>query len=254
MPTQATAAKTILITGANRGIGQQVARVLATQGWDVLVGARDRKKGDATAKRLREETGGRLRAVELDVTSDESVSTAAQKLRDGAIQLDALVNNAGVYGASASPAQTLETNFFGPLRTTLAMLPLVRDGGSVTNVTSGLGSLANLDARHRSQLVAITDRDALAAQVRSLAGTSGRGWGTDVYGASKAALDQLTRILARELAPRSIRVNSTDPGWARTEMGGRGAPRSIEEGGASVLFGVTTDKTGGVWRDGNPIG
>jgi NAD(P)-dependent dehydrogenase (short-subunit alcohol dehydrogenase family) len=247
MPTQA---KTVLITGANRGIGQQVARVLATQGWNVLVGSRDRKKGEATAKRLREDTGGRLRAVELDVTSDESVTTAAQKLRDGAIALDALVNNAGVYGASSSPAQTLETNFFGPLRTTLAMLPLVVDGGSITNVTSGLGSLSNLDARHRAELVAITDRDALAAHVRTM---NGRGWGTDVYGASKAALDQLTRIFARELAPRSIRVNSTDPGWARTDMGGRGAPRSIEQGGASVLFGVTTDRTGGIWRDGKPI-
>ncbi len=246
-------AKTILITGANRGIGQQVARVLAANGWNVLVGARDRKKGDATAKRLRDETGGRLRAIELDVTSDESVSTAARRLRDGAIELDALVNNAGVYGASASPAQTVETNFFGPLRTTLAMLPLLRDGGSITNVTSGLGSLSNLDPRARAQLVAITERDQLARHVRTLAGT-GRGWGTDVYAASKAALDQLTRILARELAPRAVRVNSTDPGWARTDMGGRNAPRSIEQGGASVLFGVTTDKSGGVWRDGKPIG
>jgi len=253
MPIQATPAKTVLITGANRGIGQQVARVLATQGWNVLVGARDRKKGEATAKRLRDDTGGRVRAVELDVTSDQSVTTAAQKLRDGAIELDALVNNAGVYGASSNPAQTLETNFFGPLRTTLAMLPLIVDGGSITNVTSGLGSLSNLDARPRAELVAITDRDALAAHVRTLAGTNGHGWGTDVYGASKAALDQLTRILARELAPRSIRVNSTDPGWARTDMGGRGAPRSIEQGGSSVLFGVTTEQTGGVWRDGKRI-
>ncbi|HEY0252121.1 MAG TPA: SDR family NAD(P)-dependent oxidoreductase [Kofleriaceae bacterium] len=247
-------AKTVLITGGNRGIGQQVARVLATEGWDVLIGSRDRKKGDAAAKRLREETGGRLRAVELDVTSDDSVTTAAQKLRDGAIKLDALVNNAGVYGSSPGPQQTIETNFFGPLRTTLAMLPLITDGGSITNVTSGLGSVTNLDAKHRDQLAKSTTRDALVELVRELSRNHGRGWGTDPYGASKAALDRLTRLFATELAPREIRVNSCDPGWARTDMGGRSAPRSVEQGGASVLFGVTTTETGGIWRDGKSIG
>src|SRR6478672_11887221 len=106
---------TALITGANRGIGQQVARVLATQGWDVLVGSRDKAKGDTAAARLRKATGGRLKGVELDVTSDASVATAAQKLRDGAIKIDALINNAGVMRSD----HALETNFFGPLRVTL---------------------------------------------------------------------------------------------------------------------------------------
>src|SRR5262245_37278384 len=94
--------RTTLVTGANRGIGQQVARVLAGAGWDVLVGARDRQKGEAAAARLRKETRGRLKAIELDVTSDASVATATQKLRDGAIRIDALVNNAGIYGAARS--------------------------------------------------------------------------------------------------------------------------------------------------------
>src|SRR5690242_11521317 len=116
-------ARTVLITGANRGIGQQVARVLARDGWDVLVGSRDKKKGEATAARLRKDTGGRLKAVELDVTSDDSVATAAQKLRDGAIRIDALVNNAGVYGAARGRDEfMLETNFFGPLRVTEGLL------------------------------------------------------------------------------------------------------------------------------------
>jgi NAD(P)-dependent dehydrogenase (short-subunit alcohol dehydrogenase family) len=78
-------------------------------------------------------------------------------------------------------------------------------------------------------------------------------WGTDAYGVSKAALDALSRVLARELAPRQIRVNSTCPGWVRTDMGGRNAPRSVEQGAASVLFGVTTTETGGVFRDGKRI-
>jgi NAD(P)-dependent dehydrogenase (short-subunit alcohol dehydrogenase family) len=251
-------AKTALITGANRGIGQQLAQELASQGWDVLVGSRDRKKGDATAARLRKLTGGRLRAVELDVTSDSSVATTAQKLRDGAIRIDALVNNAGIYGAARGRdgvALTIETNFFGPLRVTQAMLPLLRDGATITNVTSGLGELANLDPEHRRMLSdQALSTDSLAALLREFMQSGGTGWGTDAYGVSKAALDALTRVLARELAPRQIRVNSTCPGWVRTGMGGRNAPRSVEAGAQSVLFGVTTTETGGIFRDGRRIG
>jgi len=246
-------AKTVLISGANRGIGQQLARVLATAGWDVLVGARDPGKGQAAAARLRKETGGRLKAVELDVTSDASIATAAQKLRDGAIQIDALVNNAGVFGVARGPdgvALTIETNFFGPLRVTSGLLALLRDGATITNVTSGLGSLSNLDAEHRGSLSDPTlTRDALVEMMRAFVRT-GTSWGTDAYGVSKAALNALTRILASELAPRHIRVNATCPGWVRTDMGGRGAPRSVEEGAESVRFGVTTAETGGIFRDG----
>ena len=250
-------ARTALVTGGNRGIGQQVARTLARDGWDVLVGARDGHKGKSTAARLREETGGRVKAVEIDVASDASVAAAAQKLRDGAIWIDALVNNAGVYRDARGPdgvARTIETNFFGPLRVAVGLLPLLRDGATITNVTSGLGALENLDGAHRELLAspALT-RDELAAHMHEFVRTGGEGWGADAYGVSKAALNALTQVLARELAPRQIRVNATCPGWVRTDMGGRGAPRSVEQGAASVLFGVTATETGGVFRDGRRI-
>ena len=248
--------RTALVTGGNRGIGQQVARALASDGWDVLVAARDRARGQATAARLRQETGGRLKAVELDVTSDESVVTAARKLRDGAIRIDALINNAGVYGAARGRegvARIIETNFFGPLRVTLGLLPLLREGATVTNVTSGLGARAHLGEPHRRLLAdpALT-RDVLERRMRELA-QGGEDGGTDAYGVSKAALNALTRILADELAARGIRVNATCPGWVRTDLGGRHAPRSVEQGAASVLFGVTALETGGLFRDGRRI-
>src|SRR5207244_8718953 len=110
---------------------------------------------------------------------------------------------------------------------------------------SGLGALDNLDEPHRRLLAdPKLTRGALVDAVRSF--HSG-----DRYGFSKAALNALTRILAVELAP--IRVNATCPGCVRTDMGGRGAPRSVEEGAASVLFGVTTTETGGIFRDGARI-
>ena len=244
-------AKTALITGANRGIGQEVARVLATQGWDVLVASRDRAKGDSAAARLRKATGGRLRGVELDVTSDGSVATAAQKLRDGAIRIDALVNNAGIY-RDGGVGPTIETNFFGPLRVVEGLRPLLRDGATITNVTSGLGELANLAPARRALLAdPALDRAHLVDAIREFVAGGGQGWGTDAYGISKAALNALTRVLAHEHP--ALRVNATCPGWVRTDMGGRGAPRSVEEGAASVLWGVTTTETGGVFRDGRRI-
>lgn len=250
-------AKTALVTGANRGIGQQVARVLANEGWAVLLGARDHNKGEAAASRLRKETGGQVTALQLDVTSNTSVASAARRLRDGAVFVDALINNAGVEVADDDPnhvALTLETNWFGPLRVTLAMLPLLRDGASITNVTSSLGALENLDEEHRRLFTdPALSREALAAHMQGLVHARGRTWATDPYGVSKAALNALTRILAAELVTRSIRVNAMDPGLVRTDMGGPTAPRSVEQGAASVLFGVTTTESGGIFRDGQRV-
>lgn len=245
---------TALVTGGNRGIGQQLSRELAQRGWDVIAASRDLKKGEAAAARLRKETGGRVRSLELDVTNPATLADAHRRLRDGNIRLDALVNNAGVYG-NRDAKTTLETNFFGPVRVIEALRDRLNPGARIVNVTSGLGALSNLnDAGRRALTDPALTREALVARMEQYL-ERGESWGTDAYGVSKAALNALSRVYAKELAPQGIKVNSTCPGWVRTEMGGRNAPRTVEEGAASVLWGVllgADGPSGGVFRDGKP--
>ena len=223
-----------VVTGANRGIGLEVCRQLAADGYTVVLGSRDSAKGRAAAAGL-----GDLANVlpcELDVADDESVGAAASWVADRFGRCDALVNNAAILydtwarAASADLAvvhEALETNLFGAWRTTLALLPLMRStgGGRIVNVSSQGGSLA------------------------------GMGAGTPAYHVSKAALNALTCTLAAELRSDGILVNAVCPGWTATDMGEHGG-RPVAEGAASVVWGVTLPDdgpTGGFFRDGRAL-
>jgi carbonyl reductase 1 len=228
-------ARAALITGASRGIGREVARTLAAEGWDVLSGVRDPKSALlGTQPEI------------IDVSDPDSIEALAKRLRDRGQRLDALVNNAGVYRGSAR--QIWDVNVLGPLRLTRALAPLLARDARVVMVTSGLGRLA---AQPASLVERLSHPKLSLAEIERVAEEAPGG-----YGASKAALNAMARLLAEELRPRGVLVNATDPGWCRTDMGGPGAPRSVEQGAASVLWGVRLapgGPTGGVFEDGKAL-
>ena len=215
-----------LITGANKGLGYEVARQLGQDhGMTVLVGARDAARGREAADKLTA-LGVDARAVQLDVTDPANVEAVAGQIeRDFGGRLDVLVNNAGIALEYAPPSQTdlekyqatHETNAFGPLVVTKAMLPLLKRSvaGRVVNMSSGLGSLTlNSDPSWEY------------AQVKLVA-----------YNSSKAALNMQTVLFAAELAAEGspIKVNSADPGYTATDLNNHTGPRTVEEGARAAV-------------------
>jgi NAD(P)-dependent dehydrogenase (short-subunit alcohol dehydrogenase family) len=259
----AAAARTALVTGANRGLGRETARQLAAAGYRVIVTARDVADARATADAL----SGSISALRLplDVADAAGIVAAADHLRAAGTTLDVLVNNAGIAmdGFNADVARrTIDVNFFGPLRVTEVMLPLIPRGGTIVMVSSGMGELAGVDDGLRARFTdpALT-RDGVAALAREFvadvaAGRHGeRGWPSSAYRVSKVALNALVRVWAPELASRGVIINAVCPGWVRTDMGGRRASRSVEAGAASIVWGATRvgEPTGGFFRDGRRI-
>jgi NAD(P)-dependent dehydrogenase (short-subunit alcohol dehydrogenase family) len=211
-----------LVSGANRGIGLEVARELARDGHRVLAGTRSGEMGDVE--------GLDITPVQLDVADAESIGRVA-----GAIDapLEVLVNNAGVYPPGRASQidfdvveETWRINALGAWRLAVAAIPHMPRRARIVNVSSGAGSFDEMDATYPA------------------------------YNVSKAAMNAITRVLALDLRADGILVNSVCPGWVRTDMGGPSATRSVEEGAASVLWAARLGPdgpTGGFFRDGNPV-
>jgi len=234
---ESTHERIALVTGANRGIGQEIARQLAAAGVHVLSAARQPSAAE----------------VLLDVTRKEHIDALAERLKDG---LDILVNNAGASfdGFNADVAKrTLDVNFFGPMNLTDALLPHLRLSAKIVMVSSGMGELSHVGPRLRERFDSPTlDRLALVDLMHSFprdvaAGVHEKnGWPSNAYSVSKVGLNALTRVLARELAndSRDILVNAACPGWVRTRMGGQSAPRSPEQGARTPVWLAQLPKNG----------
>jgi NAD(P)-dependent dehydrogenase (short-subunit alcohol dehydrogenase family) len=226
-----------VVTGANRGIGYEIARRLGAEGVKIIAASREPGKGEAAVARLR--TGGAdATFFPLDVTRDDDVKALAKYVEATFSAADILVNNAGVLLDSTGSRlldadqeifrKTMEVNFYGPLRMIQALGPGMRERnyGRIVNLSSGLGQLTEM------------------------------GSGTPAYRVSKAALNVLTRNLAADLAGTNVLVNSLCPGWVRTDMGGANATRSVEEGADTAVWLATLPdggSSGGFFRDRQPI-
>jgi NAD(P)-dependent dehydrogenase (short-subunit alcohol dehydrogenase family) len=220
-----------VVSGANRGIGLAVAEALARRGMTVVAGSRGAARGEEAVRPLVAE-GLDVRPHQLDITDQASVDALAGFVDGDLGRLDVLVNNAGIYPAGRAVdvdldevEETWQVNTVGPWRLTKALLPIMRrtGGGRIVNVSSMSGSLAEMGSDHAG------------------------------YSVSKAALNAVTRTLARDLDGTGILVNSVCPGWVATDMGGPSAPRTVQQGAASVLWAALLQDdgpTGGFFRDG----
>jgi NAD(P)-dependent dehydrogenase (short-subunit alcohol dehydrogenase family) len=230
------AGKIAVVTGGNRGMGFETCGQLGRRGARVVLTSRDPAKGEAAAKRL-QDAGLDVRHYPLDVADDASIGRLAGFVRTELGGLDILINNAGIVRGSDAPREramrpfealpaglreVLATNLIGPFLLCQALIPLMRGSGRVVNVSSGMGQLSEM--------------------------------GSDfpAYRISKTGLNALTRIFASELEGTGIKVNAVCPGWVRTDMGGAGATRSVEEGVATTIWLATLPEDGpggGLFRD-----
>ena len=221
-----------LVTGANQGIGLQIAKDLVTHGFTVLVGSRNLERGEAAAAGI----GAEARALQLDVTDAASIANAAERIRQELGRLDVLINNAAISNTRFQPGQSLEeyakstrpsvvsldeirtvweTNVFGPLAVFQAMLPLLRQAPAarIVNVSSGVGSL--------------TQNSDPAYHYRRIFGP--------VYPASKTALNAMTVAMALELESTGIKVNAACPGYTKTNLNNYSGTQTVEEGAREAV-------------------
>ena len=233
-----------LVTGANRGIGLEIARKLAEKGLTVIMAVRDRQKGMAAQKLLLDRELD-VHLAHLDVADATSIIAAAGKIEDTFGRLDVLINNAGINIDHHTGIRelslgllykTLETNCFGPLLLSQTCIPVMakHSYGRIVNISSILGSLTDI--------------------VSPESPYSGRQ--SPAYSLSKTLLNGITALLARDLRQQNILVNAVCPGWTRTDLGGPKASVSPEQAADALLWLATlpdNGPTGGFFREHQPL-
>jgi NAD(P)-dependent dehydrogenase (short-subunit alcohol dehydrogenase family) len=217
--------KIAIVTGANKGIGFEIARQLIENNFAVIIGARDKKKGMEAADKLSADF------IQLDIAEEKSISTFVTEVKKKYGNIDVLVNNAAILEKTDSDMltvktsvinSTLTTNAIGPILLSQSIFPLMKKGSRIINISSGGGSM--------------TDEVG--------------GW-SPIYCSSKSLLNAFTRQLAHFLRAKEISVNAVCPGWVRTDMGGKNAPRNVSQGADTAVWLATETKipSGKFFRD-----
>lgn len=226
-----------VVTGANRGLGLETARQLAGRGFHVILTARNPQAGAEALKPLLADKFS-VEMRKLDVNSTEDARALARYIKETHGHVDVLVNNAGMLTETAnnpgakssnplkvSPLTVMEhfnTNTLGAVRLIQALAPLMPDGARIVNVSTGMAALNHMHGDHLG------------------------------YRVSKTALNAVTCVFASQLASRQIAVNSVDPGWVNTDMGGAGASRTVEKGAETIVWLANSPQateSGCFWRD-----
>jgi len=224
--------KTVLITGANKGIGFETAKQLAQLGYFVYVGSRDKMKGLDAIKKLKDMGISNAEFVELDVTNIDSIQKAKETLESKIKSLDVLINNAGISGGQPQNMSSIkmddlrkvfDTNFFGAVQTTHQFIPLLKKSKEpkIINVSSGLGSLAIHSNTQNSNYRIY-----------------------DAYSCTKTALNAFTVMLANEFKDTAFKINSVTPGYTATDLNHFQGTQTVEEGVKAIVECATIDNDG----------
>jgi NAD(P)-dependent dehydrogenase (short-subunit alcohol dehydrogenase family) len=221
---------TALITGANKGIGYEIARQLGKHGFNIILTARSTERGMAAVKNIAKENI-KCEFVEMDVSELDSIQRAFEIVAGKYQSIEVLVNNAGIMTEKSDILKSdneivfkiFNTNSVGPLLVAKTFSPLLKKGSRIINVSSGLGSICNGMQNY-----------------------------SPIYSISKTALNAITCQLSYAFEPLGVAVNAMCPGWVQTDMGGSGASRSVEKGAETAVWLATeapAELTGKIFRD-----
>ncbi|KAK9798499.1 hypothetical protein WJX73_002467 [Symbiochloris irregularis] len=246
----------VIVTGGNRGLGLDVCHKLVTSGRNVILASRDARAGQEAAAKIRQ-GGGSAQCVSepLDVSSPDNIKAFARTVTERyAAKLEGLINCAATYNSGWDHnafTEFQQVNYAGPVMLTQLLAPALSEESTIVMVTSGLGHRSHLSQSYASEVAGADTINALQAisfrRDAHMAGTF-----NPCYCLTKAMLNRSAHILATDpvLKDRHININSQDPGWCRTRMGGGGAPRSSEQGAQSILMALELKwpQTGGVYN------
>lgn len=224
--------KTVLITGANKGIGFETAKQLAQSGYFVYLGSRDKTKGLEALEKLKALGINNVDCIEIDVTNTDSIKSARKELEVKIQKLDVLINNAGISGGQNQNISTVEmenlrkvfdTNFFGAVQTTQQFLSLLKKSNEprVVNVSSELGSLAVHSDTQNSNFDIY-----------------------DAYSSSKTALNAFTVMMANEYRNTNFKINSVTPGYTATDLNHHQGTQTVAEGAKAIVKYAAVDNNG----------